>query len=64
LVTVNESQEDKLERIFGAWLRWSRDAEVLQLLTLVVGHLQRRGFRVAVTVEPPARKSTDQSDAK
>jgi len=49
---MNETGE-KMERVFGGWLRWSRDAEVLQLLDLVADQLRRRGFTVTLTVQPP-----------
>jgi len=50
---MQETEEEKLERVFGGWLRWSRDAEVLGLLDLVVSQLRRRGFSVTLTVQPP-----------
>ncbi len=48
-----ETGEEKINRIFGGWLRWSRDAEVLQLLDAVVSQLRRRGYVVTYTVHPP-----------
>jgi len=50
---MNEIEPEKLERIFGGWLRWSSDREVLQLLELVARQLDRRGYRVTWSVERP-----------
>lgn len=50
---MNETGEEKLERTFGGWLRWSRTEEVLLLLDLVVSQLRQRGYTVTYTVQPP-----------
>jgi len=43
----------EIERIFGPWLAWSRDEEVLALLAAVVSALRRRGYTVSQEVRPP-----------
>ncbi len=50
---LNETEAEKVERVFGGWLRWSRASEVLALLELVVSQLRRRGFTVTLTIQPP-----------
>jgi len=40
----------EIERIFGPWLEWSRDEEVLALLEAVVNALRWRKYRVSYEV--------------
>lgn len=40
----------EIERIFGPWLEWSQDEEVLALLEVVVNALRRRRYRVGYEV--------------
>ncbi len=44
---------NEIERIFGPWLTWSRDEEVLALLEAVVSALRRRGYTVSQEVRQP-----------
>ncbi len=44
------SLKQEIERIFGPWLEWSRDEEVLALLEVVVDALRRRRYRVSYEV--------------
>ncbi len=50
---MNEGETEKMERVFGGWLCWSSDREVLLLLELVVSQLGRRGYRVTWSIERP-----------
>ncbi len=40
------SLKDETERIFGLWLEWSEDVEILALLDLVVATLRQREYEV------------------
>jgi hypothetical protein len=43
----------EMERIFGTWVRLSRDEEILALLELLVGELKRRQYEVVCNAQPP-----------
>ncbi len=53
------SLKDEIERVFGAWLTWSRDEEILALLDLVVAALRRRSFQVNLEITRSSGKQDE-----
>lgn len=45
--------EREMERIFGTWVKLSKDEEILALLELLVSELRRRQHEVLYNVQPP-----------
>ncbi len=43
--------KETLDRVFGTWLRLSKDDEILALLGLVERELRRRGYTVKLEIQ-------------
>lgn len=50
---------DEIERIFGLWLEWSDDEEILALLDLVVATLRQRTYQVSYDVRRSSREQDE-----
>lgn len=45
------SLKQEIERVFGLWLFWSEDDEILALLDLIRATLKQRGYEVRCDVK-------------